>query len=290
MTTWYTANLHWISWVFSGIGVLAFGVVGKLGFRQWNREIVPNADRATENIATSVEVANLPNAHRISSFSASEIIAAIASAPPLQRDEVGQSYCGLWVSWKTRFAHGFRSDEEYHLYLREPDERFGRIQTKVHTEKYLELATLGENRRVDVTGRISEASPSRLALSDVELTFPFEDPKVTPQLLIDTPPANLPLREAHIGVLLTLAAHKLDDPGDKICLLAPTKWNKSGPRAFQHLARSLSEKSLVLIRRHPRTKKSCYRISPLGEAWLFKRHLYPHRPASHYRSLDEDGA
>jgi len=157
-----------VPWVFSGVGVWVIGLL-------WVR--YHPAAETTEGHTPLTHTAVFPSVPPsvpplvYSPITAQEIIDAVNSARPLQRQAVAAGYVGTPVAWKTTFASGSLTDKgKAFIILRSgPTSKAVFIGCTISLAKYDFLRTLDVEAPLLVRGRIDSIDQSSIQFTDPEL-------------------------------------------------------------------------------------------------------------------------
>ncbi len=188
--------MHWYTWVFSGVGVLALSGAGKL---VWDilKPSVPNpkasvvtglqAQSVTQSpIATGdnvIQNIHYGNAQRVTpdfsdykkSPSPAEIREHLDSLPPFQKEVVKDSFVGLKVCWRASFLSVSKSygSTEHRLSLYYGNNPRDIVACAICVDDYPRLKVALRDERIEIAGTIKSAEFG-IELTDVSLFFPSE--------------------------------------------------------------------------------------------------------------------
>lgn len=111
---------------------------------------------------------------KISSLTYSEINETLRKTPPLQRDEIRNSFKKIRVSWDVYFISA-RKEDNNKVYLSSTVSRefFNIVSCEVSLDDYPELAILREGAKMKITGEILEVDEvgALVTLTNVEIVF-----------------------------------------------------------------------------------------------------------------------
>jgi hypothetical protein len=179
--------LNTIQWVFSGVGVLALVLLGRLCIFLWGRRSISTPQPVSEPSQISGLSSTVPLAKaRFSKPTPDEITRQVESLPPFQQKNAEEAYRGLRVCWQALFrdieddvpANKDRGAEnkKWIVNLKHYDPSIDYSNGDIccpgiDLERYPELKTLHKNELVIVTGTVAGVSYYRVLIYDAEFEF-----------------------------------------------------------------------------------------------------------------------
>lgn len=157
-------------WLFSGIGVIIllgiFALVKK-AFHSEKAPFIMNRKRIEEDNSI----------FKIPSLTFSHIEKLVNNAPPLQRDEIKNSFKGIKVNWETYLNSASKEENFINLRLKiganlKNEDLLYTIHCKVASNDYPQLGVLLQSTKIIVKGEIDKVSTQDIELVNVKLTFP----------------------------------------------------------------------------------------------------------------------
>jgi hypothetical protein len=174
--------LNTIQWVFSGIGVLALVLLGRLGIFLWKKW------RPSSNPLEAPDTSSLTSSKpRFTRPTPDEMTRQVEALPPFQQRNAEKAYRDLQVCWQALFL-SIREDEPANKVQKETETKKWIVYLKhydpsidyangqllcpgIELEKYPELKTMHTNELVTVTGTIGDVSYMRVLVFDAEFEF-----------------------------------------------------------------------------------------------------------------------
>jgi hypothetical protein len=176
MIDWLLQNKEW---VFSGIGVLILGGLGKLLYARLHRRMLPPEQPTSANLSAEVppSVTRRPDEPKVylQEKSPDEVVARIKSLNPLERELVAkQTYVGRWVRWSGTMlsVEPFRFLERggFTVTVGGGSSVFARLQF-LPTERHL-VEALQEGDLINYEAKITHVLGNDLHFTDVTVTQP----------------------------------------------------------------------------------------------------------------------
>ena len=175
-------GIFWTGIFLLGLALTAVlkGALGAMGRTVWRRLTGGSASPSIVSITTPTGaplpitiVAQPPTAGpRVSAITYTDIMNALNSAKPLQRDSVADSYLGIYVKWDTVFWDAYREgSDKIRVSLDLPKEGRGSVYVDIKADDYRELFTMDRGHPIKVTGKIKKVDRSYVRLDDVSLEF-----------------------------------------------------------------------------------------------------------------------
>lgn len=164
-----------ITWIFSGIGVFALGLIGRALKHVWDRRKQRDAPSAPPPAASEPEKAPADAVEsRLTKPTPDDINSQVQSLPPYQQENGWNAYLGLTVCWQALFQ-GISEDEPAHnanpkgkkkwvvdLKHYNPAIHYSSVRIccpGIDTDEYPQFKFIHENELVIVTGKIEGAKP-----------------------------------------------------------------------------------------------------------------------------------
>lgn len=173
-------------WLFSGIGVVILlsiiAFIRKILFRKsYKKGEEKKPQEITIHLNPSCESSksgesNLVPFERISPLSYQQIEKAITEAPPLQRDNIKESFKGIKVAWDCYLRGASKVDNDtvsLRMWISNAPKEgpLCTIWCKVSLKDYGELNILPEGTKIRIQGEIAKADRFDIELVNVKLLF-----------------------------------------------------------------------------------------------------------------------